>query len=308
MKPRKIFTMTALALVLGGSVVAPAAAAPAPHAARSDALPADAARGGSATVKLAQTDLNGLAYPAGHPDGVAGTRTRAATASFQGDRCLSIDGAIGPQTIGALKGVVKQVQGKVEVAASGTYGSGTVKAVRAYQHAHHLTADGVAGAATMSSMRITRLVASCHSTSALRTKIVKVAKSQLGTRADGRNCVPGKPYSVCGDWCAAFATWAWRDAGVNIPYMTYVPSVYDWAVNHHRWLGTSGLSSAAPGDLIIFGSAHNRYHIGVVDHASGHTVRVISGNTSNPAHPHQIGVYDKTYTLSGSVFYGLVRA
>ncbi len=296
MKPRKILTLATLTMALGGSLATTASASP-----------AAAVRGASATVKLAQTDLNGLAYPAGRPEGVAGAKTKAAAKSFQSDRCLTIDGAIGSQTLGALESVVKQVQGKAKVTANGTYGSSTLKAVKTYQHAHHLTADGIAGPATMSSMHITRLVASCHTTSALRTKIVKVAKSQLGTRADGRNCVPGKPYSVCGDWCAAFATWVWRDAGVSIPYMTYVPSVYDWAVSHHKWLSTGHLRSAAPGDLIIFGSAHNRYHIGVVDHISGYTVRVISGNTSNPAHPSQIGVYDKTYTLSGSVFYGLVR-
>jgi Putative peptidoglycan binding domain/CHAP domain len=312
MKPRKILTAAALTLALGGPLTAPATAAPATHtahAAHVNASPATVspAAAASATVKLAQTDLNGLAYPAGTPDGVAGSKTKAATQSFQSDRCLTIDGAIGPQTLGALKGVVEQVQGKAEVTASGTYGSSTAKAVKTYQHAHHLTADGIAGSTTMKSMHIARTVASCHSTSALRAKIVKVAKSQLGVRADGRNCVPGKPYSVCADWCAAFATWVWRDAGVNIPYMTYVPSVYNWAVDHHKWLNTSHLGSAQPGDLIIFGSAHNRYHIGVVDHVSGHTVRVVSGNTSNPAHPSQIGVYDKTYTLSGSVFYGLVR-
>jgi peptidoglycan hydrolase-like protein with peptidoglycan-binding domain len=266
-----------------------------------------AASADSSDIRLGQADLNGLAYNAGTVDGVSGPQTEAAAESFQSDRCLSVDGIIGSQTLGELETVVKEVQGKAGVSQDGDYGSGTTTAVKNYQSAHQLTADGIAGPDTMKSMGITRLVASCHTGSAQRDQIVSVAKSQLGVRADSGNCVPGKPYSICADWCAAFATWVWRDAGENIPFMTYVPNVYDWAVSHNRWYGTSQLHSALPGDMIIFGTATNRYHIGIVDHVSGSTVYVISGNTSNPSNSSQIGVYDKSYPLSSSVFYGLVR-
>ncbi|MEU6775186.1 peptidoglycan-binding protein [Streptomyces sp. NPDC046759] len=261
----------------------------------------------SSEIKLAQRDLNGLAYDAGGVDGVGGPKTKAATQSFQSDRCLGVDGVIGPQTLAGLTSVVKQVQAKAGAPANGDYGTATTSAVKSYQAAHHLSADGIAGEQTMKDMGIERLVKSCHATTALRARIVKTAKSQIGVTADSRRCVPGKPYSVCDEWCAAFATWVWRQSGVDIPFMTYVPNVYDWAVAHHKWVGTSGLGTAKPGDLIIYGSAHNRYHIGVVDQVSGGTVRVVSGNTSNPARPGQYGVYDKSYPLSGSVFYGLVR-
>ncbi|MEU7060972.1 peptidoglycan-binding protein [Streptomyces sp. NPDC046197] len=261
----------------------------------------------SSEIKLAQRDLNGLAYDAGGVDGVSGPKTKAATQSFQSDRCLGADGVIGPQTLAGLTSVVKEVQTKAGAPANGDYGTATTSAVKNYQTAHHLSADGIAGEQTMQAMGIERLVKSCHATTALRARIVNTAKSQIGVTADSRKCVPGKPYSVCNEWCAAFATWVWRQSGADIPFMTYVPSVYDWAVAHHRWVGTSGLGSAKPGDLIIFGSAHNRYHIGVVDQVSGGTVRVVSGNTSDPARPGQYGVYDKSYPLSGSVFYGLVR-
>ncbi|MET9012783.1 peptidoglycan-binding protein [Streptomyces olivaceoviridis] len=258
-------------------------------------------------VRLAQTDLNGLAYDAGTVDGVPGAQTKAATASFQSDRCLTVDGAIGPQTLGGLRSVVKQVQVKARVTADGTYGSDTTGAVKRYQRAHHLDADGIAGPDTMKSMGITRVVPGCHTTGALRSKIVRIAKSQIGVTEGRGKCVPGKPYSICADWCAAFATWVWRDAGVRVPFMKSVPGVYDWAVAHGRWVGTSRLSTARPGDLIIFGHAGYRYHIGVVDQVSGRSVRVISGNTADPHGSGRIGVYDKTYPLSGSVFYGLVR-
>ncbi|GGW16303.1 hypothetical protein GCM10018980_18380 [Streptomyces capoamus] len=261
----------------------------------------------STQIKVAQRDLNGLAYDAGRVDGVGGPRTKAATQAFQGDRCLDIDGVIGPQTLAGLTSVTKQVQSKAGAPANGDYGAATTNAVKQFQSAHHLTADGIAGERTMKAMGIERLVKSCHTTSALRAKIVNTAKSQIGVTADSHDCVPGKPYSVCDQWCAAFATWVWRESGVDIPFIKFVPSVYDWAVAHHKWVGTSGLATAAPGDLIIFGSAHNRYHIGVVDQVSGRTVRVVSGNTTDPAGSGKHGVYDKTYSLSASVFYGLVR-
>jgi len=269
--------------------------------------PSPAAATTTSDVRLAQTDLNGLAYSTGAVDGIPGARTKAATESFQSDRCLTVDGAIGPQTLGGLRSVVKQVQATAKVAADGTYGSDTTGAVKRYQRAHHLSADGIAGPATMKLMGITRVVPGCHTTSAIRSKIVRIAKSQIGVTESRGKCVPGKPYSICADWCAAFATWVWRDAGIHIPFMKSVPSVYDWAVAHGKWVGTSRLSTARPGDLIIFGHAGYRYHIGVVDHVSGHSVRVISGNTADPNGSGRIGVYDKTYALSSSVFYGLVR-
>ncbi|MFE4019294.1 peptidoglycan-binding protein [Streptomyces sp. NPDC059101] len=281
------------------------AAVPGPASAATSSAVRPAAT--SSQIKLAQRDLNGLAYNAGGVDGASGPKTKAATQSFQSDRCLGVDGVVGPQTLAGLTSMVKQVQSKAGAPANGDYGTATTIAVKHYQAARHLSADGIAGDQTMKTMGIERLVKSCHATTALRARIVKTAKSQIGVTADSHKCVSGKPYSVCTEWCAAFATWVWRQSGVDIPFIKYVPSVYDWAVAHHKWVGTSGLGTAKPGDLIIFGSAHNRYHIGVVDQVSGGTVRVVSGNTSNPARPGQYGVYDKSYPLSGSVFYGLVR-
>ena len=163
-------------------------------------------------------------------DGVGGPKTKAATQSFQSDRCLGVDGVIGPQTLAGLTSVVKQVQAKAGAPSNGDYGTPTTSAVKSYQAAHHLSADGIAGEQTMKAMGIERLVKSCHATTGLRARIVKTAKSQIGVTADSHECVPGKPYSVCNEWCAAFATWVWRQSGADIPFMTYVPRVYDWAV------------------------------------------------------------------------------
>ncbi len=257
-------------------------------------------------IKLAQRDLDGLDYNAGSVDGIAGSQTASATTAFQSDRCLQVDGVLGTQTLTELTSVVGAVQTAAGVTPDGNYAASTTTAVKTYQTAHGLAVDGIAGPDTMAAMGIDRQVASCHTPSALGAQVVSIASAEIGTRADSSKCVPGKPYNICADWCAAFATWVWRQAGIDIPFITYVPSVYNWAVTNHRWLGTSQLGSAMPGYLIIFGTATNRYHIGIVDHVSGGTVWVISGNTTNPANSSQWGVYDKQYPLSGSVFYGLV--
>ncbi|MGW2103805.1 peptidoglycan-binding protein [Streptomyces olivaceoviridis] len=304
-RPVRRTRRAAVGLLAAAAAAGALAAAPGPASATTSLTVRPAAT--SSQIKLAQRDLNGLAYNAGSVDGVGGPRTKAATQSFQSDRCLGVDGVVGPQTLGALTSEVKQVQAKAGVQVNGDYGANTTSAVKIYQSTHHLSADGIAGEQTMKAMGIERLVKSCHATTALRTKIVKIARSQIGVTANSNRCVPGKPYSVCNEWCAAFATWVWRQSGVSIPFMTYVPNVYDWAVQHHKWVGTSGLNSAKPGDLIIFGSAHNRYHIGVVAQVSGGTVRVISGNTLDPAGSGRHGVYEKSYPLSASRFYGLVR-
>jgi peptidoglycan hydrolase-like protein with peptidoglycan-binding domain len=257
-------------------------------------------------VQTAQTDLNGLNYNVGSVDGVVGPKTQAATSAFQSDQCLSVTAAIGSETLAGLKAVVQLVQAKAGMASpDGNYSSATTSAVKSYQSAHGLSADGVAGADTMASMGVDRIVASCRPAGATQGEtVVNIAKAEVGTRA-ASNCVPGKGYNICADWCAAFATWVWRYAGVSIPFETYVPTVYDWAVSHDKWYGTSQLSLAQPGYLIIFGNATDRYHIGVVDHVSGSTVYVISGNTTNSSGVW--GAWDKSYALSSSNFYGLVH-
>lgn len=269
--------------------------------------PLAASAASTSDVQLAQRDLNGTGYPVGTVDGVAGDKTTAGVTVFQGDQCLTVDGEIGPQTLGALQAIVKQVQTKAGATASGSYDSATKTAVTAYQNAHSLNPDGVAGAATMQSMGITRVVASCHPTpGSQRATILNIARGEIGTLESSGNCVPDKPYNICAAWCAAFSTWVWRDAGIDIPAINYVPSVYDWAVANGKWYSNAHLTSAQPGDMIIFGQANNRYHIGIVTTISGTTAGILSGNTGNNTTGDN-GVWEKTYTLSSSAFYGIVH-
>jgi hypothetical protein len=49
-----------------------------------------------------------------------------------------------------------------------------------------------------------------------RTKIVNAANGEVGQgeTPPGSNC---NPYGTCNAWCAHFATWTWREAGIDIP-------------------------------------------------------------------------------------------
>ncbi|MFF3750892.1 peptidoglycan-binding protein [Streptomyces sp. NPDC002018] len=129
-----------------------------------------------AQVTAAQTLLNQQGYDAGTADGVFGTRTANAVASFQSARGLSSDGVVGARTWTALLSAgsatvvregstgaaVERLQRALTaalgrtVSADGQFGSGTAQAVRDYQSSRGLTADGIVGAATWSALQAGR--------------------------------------------------------------------------------------------------------------------------------------------------------
>jgi hypothetical protein len=107
----------------------------------------------------------------------------------------------------------------------------------------------------------------------LPQRIVAIALSQVGYGADPSNsyCNKFSAYwdagtTVCPSgersekWCADFAAWAWRRAGVPFAY-GYVPgeingaavSFYQWGVDHGQWHPASGGYVAAPGDVAVYG-------------------------------------------------------
>lgn len=95
-------------------------------------------------------------------DGDFGSGTKAAVTAFQQAAGLSADGAAGPATFGALVSTVRQgstgsavqalqvqlVKHGASVATDGDFGPGTDAAVRSFQSAHGLGADGIVGPAT----------------------------------------------------------------------------------------------------------------------------------------------------------------
>jgi hypothetical protein len=107
----------------------------------------------------------------------------------------------------------------------------------------------------------------------LRQRIVAIARSQVGYSTDpsssycnkfsaywdtGTGDCPGGERAE--EWCADFAAWAWRNAGVHVTY-GYRPgeingaavSLYEWAVANRKWHPATSGYAAVPGDVAVYG-------------------------------------------------------
>lgn len=94
-------------------------------------------------------NLNGLAYHA--EDGLS-----VATIRFQKHHRLVQDGKPGPVTQSALAAFTGLVQHGVGATMDSSFGDATTAKVKAYQSAHGLEVDGLAGPATMAKMGLVR--------------------------------------------------------------------------------------------------------------------------------------------------------
>jgi hypothetical protein len=102
-----------------------------------------------------------------------------------------------------------------------------------------------------------------------------------------------------GPWCAYFASWAARQAGVPLgdhgQGFGAVSSVWQWAQQSHRALPAG--SRPAPGDLIVWGGEH----IGIVESVDPNgSIHTIEGNSSDR-------VSKRTYGPDGGGATGYVR-
>jgi hypothetical protein len=106
-----------------------------------------------------------------------------------------------------------------------------------------------------------------------RQRIVSVANSQLGYTTDPSNSYCNKFSAYWGvgsqgcpgaetseQWCADFAAWAWRQAGVPFSYgfnagdlNAGAASFYTWAVYHGTWHSAASGYRAQPGDVAVYG-------------------------------------------------------
>jgi hypothetical protein len=134
-----------------------------------------------------------------------------------------------------------------------------------------------------------------------RANIVRIARSQLNYHERPHNCTK---YGPCEEWCALFATWVWRTAGVPIPKYAFTGDVYKWGQRHHLAYGRAALGRAQAGDVLLFGTGPSNpstsTHIGIVVGVARGRVTLIEGNSNDAVRSH-------TYTLSGRTFYGGVR-
>ncbi len=107
----------------------------------------------------------------------------------------------------------------------------------------------------------------------LQDRIVSIADSQLGYRTDPSNTYCNR-YSAywqsgtddCGnsnrneEWCADFAAWVWRQAGVTFEYQfingdinSSSASFYEWGVAHGTWHTYRSGYVPQPGDIAVYG-------------------------------------------------------
>ncbi|TDP97987.1 CHAP domain-containing protein [Labedaea rhizosphaerae] len=132
-------------------------------------------------------------------------------------------------------------------------------------------------------------------------KILATARGELGYE-EGPN--DENKYGPPAAWCSSFATWVWRQSGVDIPSLPFTGDVYNWGVAHNQAYDSNNLGQARPGDVLLFGtgpqSPSTSTHIGVVESVDGGKVTLIEGNSSDR-------VQRVTYNLSSGNFYGGVH-
>lgn len=132
----------------------------------------------TADIKVLQQKLKNWGYYSGTVDGIYGSKTVAAVKKFQTANGLVVDGIAGTKTLAAM-GItigltvsastvkagssytdIKTVQRRLKDlgyyggSVDGVYGSGTTAAVKNFQSANALVADGIAGPKTLSKLGI----------------------------------------------------------------------------------------------------------------------------------------------------------
>ena len=235
----------------------------------------------------------------------AGTSSGVASGASPGTGPAATTGGSGfdlrPLQRGMRGAVVRSVQSSLRLAGyrlpvNGSFGPVTERAVRRFQRDRRLPVTGLVDGRTAAELRqviaVPKLPPSTGSD--VRSRIVAIARSQLGQgeHPPGSNCTKFGP---CEEWCADFATWVWRQAGVaGIGRIAWVPNLPAWGRSRRSW--KPGYSNdPQPGDMVIFSGLH----VGLVERVTAGTITIIAGNTStnnvarrgpaSPAHGYAMG-------------------
>ncbi|QWF81336.1 CHAP domain-containing protein [Amycolatopsis sp. CA-230715] len=144
----------------------------------------------------------------------------------------------------------------------------------------------------------------------VRDDIAKLANGEIGTGENppGSNCTP---YGPCESWCAHFATWAWRKAGIDIPNYGFTGDIYTWGKQKGRAHATD--TGMHTGDIVLYGtgpsSVDTSVHTGIVVAASGGKITTVEGNSGDEVSKH--GPFDPQHAEAAgrpADIYGWVSA
>ncbi|GAA2746772.1 CHAP domain-containing protein [Kitasatospora cinereorecta] len=117
-----------------------------------------------------------------------------------------------------------------------------------------------------------------------RSQIVAAAHGQLGN-----GCSSGYDGIPCNlNWCAAFATWAWGQGGVDVSKLGWTVTTFvNYGDNNGTWHDPGSGYVPQPGDAMIFGGsgyptkASGGAHVGIVERVNADsTITEIGGNQS----------------------------
>ncbi|MEV0611201.1 FG-GAP-like repeat-containing protein [Polymorphospora rubra] len=121
---------------------------------------------------------------------------------------------------------------------------------------------------------------------ATRAGIVAVAEGEVGNSEANGRCQKYGP-CITTAWCAMFAEWVWRNAGVSPVFTTDVATgVGTWGQQQGLWKArpSGGTGSPAPGDVVVWGTPGSGVggHVGIVHtvHSDG-TITTIEGNQND---------------------------
>ena len=121
-----------------------------------------------------------------------------------------------------------------------------------------------------------------------RTKIVNAANGEIGQQETppGSNC---NPYGPCQAWCAHFATWTWRKAGIDIPNYGFTGDIYTWGQRKGR--AHSSNTGMKRGDIVLYGTGPQNtgtsVHTGVVVAVgTDGKITTVEGNSGDKVRKH----------------------
>lgn len=126
-----------------------------------------------------------------------------------------------------------------------------------------------------------------------RTRIVHIASGEIGVREatgnnDGKRVEEYLLYTDLGkghEWCAAFVSWCYGQAGLPAPRNPWSPALFPKAKTYRKGIRDGRLSEndIRPADIFgIYGvSAKRINHVGLVREVKGNYLITIEGNSNN---------------------------